>query len=192
MGEKFCKTLRAKYCEIKRERGDGRALLRESLKRARSMDDKMYVIHLLAHECTDNRDLEGAEQAHKMQIELDPQSPSAWTALARFLAKYKKDAEAALHCIETAVACANELNQLLLFVHNERCEVAILLDRIDLAEESLEKIRDYPLEGKSEPWELDHYTAGELRRLGVREDLLAAFMQRLKQIGTPPPSCPIR
>lgn len=186
MGEKFREAVWTEYRAILKARGDGRELLRRSLKRARSKIDKLDVLHLLAHECTEQGDLAGAEETHRRSIELDPKSPAAWTALGRFYLRYKNDGEPALRCIESALARATELKQLVLYVHNDRLYLATALGRIDLAEDSLQKIRDYPSEAEVEPWELEICLVSGLRRLGVRADLLDAFIAR---IGTPPPSC---
>ncbi len=186
MGEKFQNTLWSRYREMKRESLDGRALIRASLERARSKGDKLYVFYLLAHECEDQGDLDGAEDAHKRQIELDPRSPPAWTALGNFYVRCRSDSDAALACIDTAVACANELNNLVLFAHNDRLRVACALGRRDLAEDSLEKIRDYRRERQPENWELDRSVVAELERLGVRADLLEALVARIDALAALP------
>ena len=131
----------------------------------------------------DGREDEALAVIHE-RIDLGPDDPLNWCALASWHHSLGKSPDApaltsALEAIDTAVEKARRHRRWLRYCLNDRCRIAVTMQRYDLLAESLRAILDIPLRANlPDIWLEDDF----LRRLpdgAVDPDLLEAYRAAL-------------
>lgn len=149
-----------KYFLLKEKGVDCRKFLEEFSRNAQQPEVKFEALCLLAHECSLQKDLSGAEKALLDCLDLFPEDPGALTGLARFYAFSKGEFTKSWELLDRALLEAENMSEGVVSVLFDLVEVSLLANDPEQLRTTVQRLSEF--RGDFEEWEVPFEKESEI------------------------------